>query len=359
MENRIQLRVREKIGETATATTLVLQPLGQELRYQAGQFITLLFNDLDPKEFRRSYSFSSTPGVDEFPAITVKKIPNGSATRYLVDHLQVGEMLEAILPAGQFVLPAGDGVSRDIFLIGGGSGATPLFSILKQVLHFEPQSRVTLIIANSNEEAIIFRQTLHELAVTFAGRLHIIHFLSSIKTDFSLLQQVEAPAEIQVERLSNALVGELVAQHLHFNRDDAQFFLCGPKNLMLKAGQMLRYLQFKENRIHQETFTIIEPFRPTGEQYGDSRVQILYMGKNYDIWVKGGQTILEAAETVGLELPYSCRSGICTACIGRCSSGEVELFLPTGRISTQWSNQIVFTCVGYPLTETVELQIGL
>ena len=84
MENRIQLRVREKIGETATATTLVLQPLGQELRYQAGQFITLLFNDLDPKEFRRSYSFSSTPGVDEFPAITVKKIPNGSATRYLV-----------------------------------------------------------------------------------------------------------------------------------------------------------------------------------------------------------------------------------------------------------------------------------
>lgn len=359
MKNRIQLRVREKIRETATAMTLVLEPLGQELHYQAGQFITLIFNNLGPKEFRRSYSFSSTPGVDEFPAITVKKIPNGSATRYLVDHVPVGEVLEAILPAGQFMLPPGNGVSRDIFLIGGGSGITPLFSILKQVLHFEPQSRVTLILANSNEDAIIFRQALRELALTFAGKLHLIHFLSNIKADFSSLQQTESPAEIRVERLSNALVGQLIAQQLHFNRENTQFFLCGPKNLMLKASQMLHYLQFRESQIHQETFTIIEPFRPTGERYGDSRVQILYMGKNYDIWVKSGQTILEAAEVVGLDLPYSCRSGICTACIGRCSSGEVELFLPAGRISTQWSNQIVFTCVGYPLTETVQLQIGL
>jgi len=359
MENRIQLRIRAKIRETNAATTLVLERIGKPLHYTAGQFITLIFNNLGPKEFRRSYSFSSTPGVDAFPAITVKKIPNGSATRYLVDQAQVGDVLEAIHPAGQFILPENTGAPRDIFLIGGGSGITPLFAILKQVLYFEPQSYITLIFANSNENSIIFRQLLHDFAKSFSKQLKIIHFLSNTVVPLKYLRQAEKPAEIRLERLSNALVGELVAQHLQFDRKNAQFFLCGPKNLMLKASQMLHYLQFNENQIHQETFTIIEPYRPPSELYADSQVQIYYNEKTYDIWVDGGQTILEAAEAVGIELPYSCRSGICTTCAGRCEEGTVEMFTQAGRISTELSNNVVFTCVGYPLTPKVRIKIGM
>ncbi len=359
MENRIQLRIREKIRETATATTLVLEPIDKAFYYKAGQFITLIFNNLGSKEFRRSYSFSSTPGVDKFPSITVKKIPNGSTTRYLVDQTQVGDVLEAIHPAGQFTLPEKEGAPRDIFLIGGGSGITPLFSILKQVLHFESQSSITLIVANSNENSIVFRQSLHDFAHSFSKQLKIIHFLSNTLAPLKDLRQAEQPAEIRLERLSNALVEELVAAHLQFDRKQAQFFLCGPKNLMLKASQMLHYLQFKEHQIHQETFTIVEPYRPPGELYADSQVQIHYQEKTYDIWVDGGQTILEAAEAVGLELPYSCRSGICTTCAGRCVAGAVEMFTQVGRISTELSNNVVFTCVGYPLTPLVRINIGI
>jgi len=359
MENRIQFRIREKIRETATATTLVLDPIDSKIFYQSGQFITLIFNNLTAKPFRRSYSFSSTPGVDEFPAITIKKIPNGSATRYLVDQTEVGDVLEAILPAGQFVLPASDGTPRDIFLIGGGSGITPLFSILKHVLHFEPQSRVILIDANSNEEAIIFRKQLHVLLQQFVERLKVIHFLSDTKEIVYNLRQAEFPAEIRLERLSNAIVQNLVESHLKFDSKNAQFFLCGPKNLMLKASMMLYYMQFDDSQIHQETFTIVEPFRPASERYRDSLVQINYLNKNLLVPVKGGQTILEAAEMLGVELPYSCRSGICTTCAGRCKSGQVEMFTQNGWITTEASNGVVFTCVGYPLTERVELEIGL
>jgi ring-1,2-phenylacetyl-CoA epoxidase subunit PaaE len=358
MENRIQLRIREKIWETATALTLVLEPLQDNWQYQAGQFLTLIFNKLGAKEFRRSYSFSSTPGVDAFPTITIKKIPNGSATRYLVDQTKPGDILEAILPTGQFVLPTSNGAPRDVLLIGGGSGVTPLFSILKQVLYFETQSRVTLILANSNEQSIIFRQKLRNLSQQFYKRFQLIHFLSDTKDSIHNLRQSEAPAEIHLERISNALIEKMVITHLRFQPQDAQFFLCGPKNLMLKASQMLHYLQFLSEQIHQETFTIVAPHRPPSELYKDSLLQIQYHNQLFIVPLKGGQTILEAAENIGLELPYSCRSGICTACKSRCTGGEVEMYLPAGRISTKLSNNIVFTCVGYPLTEKVEVEIG-
>lgn len=357
METRIKLCIRDKIKETERATTLVLESLDVPLRYRAGQFLTLVFDQLAPKTFRRSYSFSSTPGVDIFPAITVKKVPNGSASRYLVDQVQIGDVLEAIAPAGQFILPEDDGF-RDIFLIGGGSGITPLFAILKQVLHFEPQSRVTLILANSNENAIIFRQALLDLVKIFPERLKIIHFLSNTLMPISYLREAENPAEIHVERLSNALIGKVVVSHLHFDRKNAQFFLCGPKTLMLKASQMLHYLQFADRQIHQEVFDIIEPYRPPKDFYKDAQVRIEFSGKNFLVPVKAGDTILEAAEKIGLELPYSCRSGICTTCTGRCTSGRVEMFTNAGQITTDISNGIVFTCVGYPLTPEVSIEIG-
>lgn len=358
MENRIQLRIREKIKETVTATTLVLEPLQDNWKYQGGQFLTLIFNKWGAKEFRRSYSFSSTPGVDVFPTITIKKIPNGSATRYLVDETKTGDILNAIHPAGQFVLPSSNGAPRDVLLIGGGSGVTPLFSILKQVLYFEPQSRVTLILANSNEQNIIFRQQLRDLSQQFYRRFQLIHFLSEARDSIYHLRQAEAPAEIHLERISNALIEKMVTTHLHFQPQDAQFFLCGPKNLMLKASQMLHYLQFSSEQIHQETFTIVAPHRPPSELYKDSLLQIQYHNQLFLVPLKGGQTILEAAENMGLELPYSCRSGICTACKSRCLSGEAEMYLPSERISTKSSDNIVFTCVGYPLTERVEIEIG-
>lgn len=358
MENRIKLRIREKIKETERVATLVLEPLSNEFNYYPGQFLTFIFKDSNAKEFRRSYSFSSTPGVDNFPMVTVKKMPNGSASRYLVDQVQVGEILETIPAAGQFLLPQSTGKARDIFLFSGGSGITPLFSILKQVLHFEPESRATLVLANSNEQTIIFRRQIHQLAKEFPNQLKVIHFLSDTKMPFSELRELEAPVEIRIQRISNALVAQLVEQNLNFDRQHAQFFLCGPKTMMLKASQMLHYMQFEASQIHQEIFGIIEPYRPPRDVYKDSQVKIQFFGQNFLVPLKAGDTILEAAEKVGLELPYSCRSGICTTCTGRCTSGKVEMFTNAGQIDTDMSNGVVFTCVGYPLTEHVSIEIG-
>lgn len=358
MKNRIKLRVIDKIQETDRAVTIKLEAIDHPLKYQAGQFLTFIFDSLDIVPFRRSYSFCSAPNVDDFVAITVKRVPNGVASRYLTQYVRIGDELEALPPAGQFILPETTGEPRDIFLIGGGSGITPLFSILKFVLKSEPASHITLINANSNERTIIFRQQLQKLAQEFPNQLTIVHLLSTHFDDWNLLRQAEFPAKVQPRRLGNALVQQLVEKHLKFDRKQAEFFLCGPPNLMLKASMMLHYMQFAEAQIHQEVFTIVEPYRPPSEIYKDSLVKIRYHGADFSIPVKGGQTILEAAESVGLELPYSCRSGICTTCAGQCAAGRVEMYTQAGQITTDSSKGVVFTCVGYPLTPIVKINLN-
>ncbi len=359
MEHRIELRIKEKISETDQAATLVLEPLVPDFHYRAGQFLTLLFDQIGPRPFRRSYSFSTCPEVDALPAITVKKVPNGRASRYLAEQAQPGDLLQAIAPAGQFVLAPAESTPRNVFLIGGGSGITPLFALLKQVLHTEPRSRVSLVYANSHEDQIIFRTQLRKLAQQFPDHLQVIHLLSQTRGPLPDLRQAEAPARIRTQRLSNALVQTLVEEALHFDRANAQFFVCGPKNLMLKAITMLHYMQFKSAQIHQEIFTIVEPYRPPAERYPNSRVRLHYRGQDFEIPVQKGDTILEAAEKTGLTLPFSCRSGICTTCAATCHSGNVEMFVPHGQIDVSQSNGLVFTCVGYPLTPAVEISIGI
>lgn len=354
MDIRIPYLVLEKKQETTDTATLILQPLGTEVTYQAGQFLTLIFPSLGPKPVRRSYSLSSTPGIDNHLAITVKKMPNGSVSRFLVDKSKEGDILEGLRPAGQMVLAPFQN-QRDIVLIGGGSGAVPLFSLLKQVLVREPQSRVLLIDANTRENAILFKQELQKYAVQYKERLKAYYFLSNIRGSLAELKVLMEPIHLRHERLSNAMIQLLVTGFLKNNLANAQAFVCGPANLMIKAVETLRFLGFSKEQVLQEVFTIVEPYHPPASQYQDSRIYLEYNGVDIEFPLYAGQTILEAAETAGVELPFSCRSGICTTCTMRCTEGNVEMFTPEGRLTIQSTGGIVQTCVGYPLTEAVKL----
>jgi ring-1,2-phenylacetyl-CoA epoxidase subunit PaaE len=144
-DHTISLKLREIIRETDDAKTFVFETLdGSRLDYQAGQFLTFLLH-VHGHEVRRSYSMSSAPGVDAFPAITVKRVPNGEISRLWVDHVRTGDIFNVLPPSGRFVLEKEDAGEHDIVLIGAGSGITPLFSLLKQTLSQETESYVKLI----------------------------------------------------------------------------------------------------------------------------------------------------------------------------------------------------------------------
>ncbi|MCB0707407.1 MAG: ferredoxin--NADP reductase [Saprospiraceae bacterium] len=350
----ITFSIKEKIQETARAATLILEPLNGPLEYHAGQFLTFLFDDLGVLSFRRSYSLSSAPGIDAFPAITVKRTINGRASRYLVEEAGAGDLLHAIEPAGQFVLKPASG-ARDIFLIGGGSGITPLYSLLKWALAQEPQSNIVLIHADHSSQSIIFREAIGKLARQYPTQFRCIYLLS--RSDDDVYESIFPPASWLPGRLSNALVEDLVQRYQKHPPALSQFFLCGPEGLMLKSSQALGFMGYTPEQVHREFFVVKPPAIPPAKLFPDSQVKIRYKGKLYEVDVPAGQTILESAENQGIRLPYSCRSGICTTCSGQCLSGEVEMYTQLGLMNTNTTKGLVMTCTGYPLTKSVEISL--
>ncbi len=355
MHDYLRLEVVGKRQETPTTVTLSLRPCDGPVEYQAGQFLTFLFDKLSARPIRRSYSLSSCPGVDADLQVTVQKQVNGLASRFLHDRVVPGDFLVSLPPAGKFVLPGE--VPPQLVLFGGGSGVTPLFGLLKDVLHHHPETRVLMLDANRNEEHIIFRDILTQYAVGWPERFSLRHFLSMPVKRLSALDQELGPAIVRWGRLSNAIMEQILDDFGRQDPANTLFYLCGPPALLLKAREVLGYLGFNEDQVLRELFTLRPPYRPKAERYPNAIVRLEQHGEIYRFPVPAGQTILEAAEAAGLSLPYSCRSGSCTTCIARCLEGRVEMFTPDGRIDSHTFGGEALTCVGYPETEEVTLRI--
>jgi len=353
---RLRLRVLDKVREIRDVYTLHLEPLDGPLTYQAGQFLTFVFDQLNHQSVRRSYSFSSTPQIDDTLAITVKRLPNGLVSTYLTQAIQKGDILQALPPAGQFTINAQSLFQRDIVLIGGGSGITPLFSLLKYLLWAEPQSQVLLLYANTNEDSIIFRNSLNELAGDYPHAFRCLHLLSAPEAPLNELAAGFRPAHVHWGRLSNAMLEQWIGEQLRFASPDAQFFICGPEGLMLKSKMTLGYMGFAPGQVHQEVFQVKQPMRPTADQFPKSNVQMRAGGKTGCFEVTPGENILEAALRAGIEWPYSCRSGICTTCSAHCLEGKVAMFTQIGYLDTEKTKGATLPCVGYPLTPDVVLE---
>lgn len=351
--SQIKLRVLKRIIETPRAVSFVLEPLGGSLEYQAGQFITLIFNDLATTEIRRSYSLSSAPGIDKFPAITVQRVTNGLVSRHLLDKVDEGDVLAALPAAGKFVWKKNSGeAAADLYLIGGGSGITPLISILKSVIQTDPSLHIKLFLSNRDDSQIIFNSTLAAIAIENPDVFHLRHILAHWMDDDSPLHD---NIDFIHGRVSNYLYENWVSRSMHFDKKKAQFYICGPKGLMLKAESTLRYMGFRDDQIKKEVFDVIAPFRPAAEDLQDAEIKLLRGADEFVFPLKAGQSILEAALQHEIELPYSCRSGICTTCGARCLSGKVVMYGQDGVMTTDDSKGEVLTCVGYPSTGEITI----
>jgi ring-1,2-phenylacetyl-CoA epoxidase subunit PaaE len=322
--------------------------------YQAGQFLTLLFPDLGPVPFRRSYSLASTPGVDPQLSICVKRTVNGQASAYLIQKLQVGDTLQALPPAGQFVLPD---TPRPLLLIAGGSGFVPVFALLKAALNGSGTEKIQLLLANRNAESVFFREELKQLERRHSDRLRVFHLLSQATTTCEDELKATAHTEVRQGRMSNAWLEFWAEQVLGKQMPETHAYVCGPPGLMLKASMTLRFLGFGDDRLHQEDFIIHTPFRPEASQLPQATITLQFKDKALSFPVSPGQTLLEGALAAGIELPYSCRSGSCTTCSAQLTEGRVEMYTHNSRVDSDATNGHIFTCVAYPATPQVQLTI--
>lgn len=321
-----------------TATFFLSEVTGKPVSYQAGQFITLVFEH-HGEELRRSYSISSSPG-EPYLAITVKRVPNGELSRFLLTHAKVGNVWNAIAPTGKFLLK-GTAQQQDIFFFAAGSGITPVRSQIKYLLDHHSQCCIQLIYSNRNANSILFKAELDEWQLGYPENFRVVYLLSD-----------------EANRLNNVKAEQLVRQHLRFDLEKALFYLCGPFDYMRMLRLTLIYMGVPEANIRKENFVLdTVPVAESRLNFAPHKVRIITGNETHDIIAGENQSILQAALQNNIKLPYSCRAGICSSCSVKCTGGKVAMTQNEVLTNADLAEGWVLTCTGYAMDDSVVIVV--
>ena len=318
---------------------------GHGIEYKPGQYITFVQKST-PQEIRRSYSITSSPLLNEPLTIGVKRIENGIFSRQLIDHAKTGDELLTTGAGGLFTLPEDFSNIRQIFFLAVGSGITPIYSLLKTVLHFQPGIHVVLIFSNSSQPKTIFFHQLNELKQRFYNQFHL-QFLFS--TSPNLL----------MARLNRELLIQLTKAHSICTFDQTLFYLCGPESYMRMCTYTLQEYKVPHDNIRKENF-VTELKRLPKIDPPDKDIHLVTIRSGNEIYqfnVNYPDTILQAAKKQNIQLPYSCETGKCGNCVARCIEGNVWLSYNEVLTEKDLANGLTLTCVGHPVDGDVVLKI--
>ena len=305
-----RLKVRDVVEETGDARSIVFEvppELAAAFAYKPGQHLQLHVPCGD-KPLPRCYSLSGSPSIAGDPLrVTVKRVADGRASNWLCEGLRAGDVLDVAAPAGMFTPRALDG---SFLMFAGGSGITPVFSILRTVLA-AGKGRIRLVYANRDERSVIFAAELARLSREHPERLQVVHWLESVQG---------LPSQAQL--------GALAA-----GWEAAQCFICGPGPFMDASAAALRDAGVSHGNVHIERFVSLpedadEPMAPSAAPAGGGgacEVEAELDGVHYTATCEPGQLLIEALEAVGMAPPFSCRAGACAACMCKLEEGEVEL----------------------------------
>ncbi len=337
--------IRRETEDAVSLALAVPEGLADAFRFQAGQHLTLRLT-LGGEQVRRSYSICSAP-ADGALRIAVKQVAGGRVSTHINRDLKPGDAIEVTPPDGRFVLP--EPLPRRIAAFACGSGITPVLSIVTTALAAGAQ--VTLAYGNRTVSSVMFREALADLKNRYMARFSLIHVLSRERQDVELLNGRLDAAKVR------ALVGRLF--------DPAAIdlaLLCGPADMIDQAGAALAELGVAPDRIRSERF--LAPDQPAPAQVpapaaavrrGDARVAVIRDGIRSQIRVPYGERILDAALRQNLELPFSCRAGVCSTCRCLKRAGEVELAANYSLEPWELAQGFVLACQSRPLSDEVVL----
>jgi ferredoxin-NADP reductase len=332
------LRIRRIVAETTEAVSLVLDvpaDLAAAFAYRAGQFLTFRLT-IAGRRVLRSYSMSSSPEVDGELQVTVKRVAAGLVSNWIADSLAAGDTLESTRPAGVFCL---GGTTGDIVAFAGGSGITPVYSLLKTALE-TTERRVRLLYANRDRESAIFAADLDALAARHPDRLAITHHFD-VAGGF-----IEADAIRGQVGQSIGAVDEV--------------FICGPGPFMNLVEQTLHEHGIAPQRIHIERFTPADALPEPEPTAGHSitHVEIELDGKVQTTLHQPGTTILQTARQMGLTPPSSCEAGDCATCMGRLLEGSVSMRNNNALSDEEVDEGWILTCQAVPDSPSVRVIYG-
>lgn len=361
------LIVSDKIQETKDTVTLAFNiptTLKEIFQFQAGQYLTLKF-DINGVEARRAYSMSSSP-LESKIAITIKRVKGGLVSNYIHDLVKVGDSIEIMPPTGKFtpnILPEH---RKTYYLIGAGSGITPLMSILKTILEEEPQSTLFLYYGSRNEQQIIFKNELDTLEQKFKGQLFVTHIISQpTRSSSGGLKGIFGKKKITWQGEKGRIDRRNIAIYLEKNippYPDTEYFLCGPEDMINGVQEVLVARGTPSKSIHFELFhtTADSSSLPKGEVLnGDAKAIVQLDGKTFEVNIPKNKTILDALLSIKKDPPFSCKSGSCSTCIAKVTKGSVSMNVHHGLDDEEIAEGFILSCQARPATAEIEVDFDV
>jgi ring-1,2-phenylacetyl-CoA epoxidase subunit PaaE len=344
------LRVAEIVPETDEANSIrfaIPDELKDAFHFRAGQHLTLR-TDIGGEEVRRNYSLCTAPADNDL-MVTVKRIAGGVFSNWVGDQLKAGDTLDVMTPHGSFTTDFDPNATRHYVGFAGGSGITPVISLIRTALSVEPKSRFTLFYGNRDANSVIFLEALAALKDRYMGRFELNHFLSDEEGDVDLFNGM-------LDRQTcDAAIKNLI--------DDPQavdaWFICGPGPMMDAAEAALLARDVAKDRIHIERFTAGRPSAALAAQI--AALQEEAAGLTLSVTLDGrtrkvefsAANILDSAREAGLPAPFACKAGVCATCRAKVTKGKVEMAARYGLTDEEVAAGYVLTCQSVPVGEGV------
>ena len=346
------LKVKDIRRETADAVSIAFDiPLAiqHEYQYKQGQYITVKLT-VNGEELRRSYSICTSPYSEKELRVAVKEVKDGRASTLMNRTWKVGDAIEVMTPMGNFSSVLSGNNKKQYVLFAGGSGITPMMSILKSVLYIEKQSTVTLVYANRDEDSVIFKSEIEKIASENTDRVKILNVYDTPKTQVSDLQK----GLLSVDR-----VKAIVENYGGVNADE--YFICGPGPMMENIKQALEGLKIVKEKVHIEYFSAVADAVAKAENTGaivgadvNSEVTVIQYGIETTMKLHtAGLTILDAAIDAGVDAPFSCKGAVCCTCRAKVIEGKAKMDANFALTDAEVEDGFILTCQAHPLTEKV------
>jgi ring-1,2-phenylacetyl-CoA epoxidase subunit PaaE len=349
------LRVRAVQPDTTEAVIVafeVPEDLKPVFGFTQGQYLTLR-KEIDGQDLRRSYSICA--GVDDGELrVGVRKVRGGVFSNWINEQLKPGDTINVMAPQGRFFVPIAPEARRHHLGVAGGSGITPILSIMKTVLAREPASRFTLIYGNRSLKSTMFKEEIEDLKDRYMTRLVLHHVFSDEHTDAPI--NMGLMNRDKIAEFLRALVPAAQVDHA---------YICGPFQMNDEAEAALLEAGVPEERIHIERFgiaqqaagqvgAVIHEAKPGDAE--QARVVIVRDGLRREVtFTRDQPSILDAASAAGLEVPFSCTSGVCGTCRAKLVEGSVRMERNFALDKGEVAAGFILTCQAHPTTERVVL----
>lgn len=347
----LRVKAIEPLTDDSVVIAFEIPPeLESDFLFTHGQHVSLRC-EAAGDDARRSYSICSAAGSGEL-SVAVKRLPGGTFSAFALERLRAGDVVEVVTPIGHFNTPLDPGHALSYAMIAAGSGIAPILSNVTTILAVEPQSSVTLIYGNRTVKDIMFLEELEDLKNRYPGRFALYHVLSREQQEVQLFH-----GHIDAERL-NLFFDQLIRPD-----DVDEWFLCGPREMIESAKDVLLGHGVDAEHVHAELFHAKDAQRPRSVEQristpsaGAAEVTIILDGRSSTFNVDAdGKPILDAALRVRSDAPYACKGGVCGTCRARLVSGSVEMDQHFALEQREIDDGFVLACQSHPTTPTVVL----